>query len=171
MHKYEDAFQELIGNEGGFKKQSSDRMDWTGAQVGVGKLVGTKYGITAGTYPNLDIPNLTLQQARAIYKQDWWDKLGCDNLHFEVAFQLFDAAVNHGVTGAARLMQRALGVEDDGKVGPQTLKAMTKVEPLKFIVLFLAERLDYFTDLKTWDENGKGWSRRVAGNLRKAVTP
>jgi hypothetical protein len=45
------------------------------------------------------------------------------------------------------------------------------MEPMKFNMLFLAERLDFFTKCHTWEEDGKGWARRIAANMRKAVTP
>lgn len=170
MSNFEKAFQELLGNEGNFKKESTDRMDWTGGQVGSGKLVGTKYGISAGTYPTLDIPNLTLAQARAIYKRDFWDKFRGDEFDYEIAFQVLDAAVNHSMDTAKRFMQRALGVKDDGVMGPITISALHAMDPNVFNMLFLAERLEYFTKIKTWDTYGRGWARRVAINMRKAVT-
>lgn len=166
---FDTAFERLIGNEGGFKRQAHDRMDWTCGQVGVGRLVGTKYGISAGSYPELDIPNLTLEQAKAIYKRDFWDKFNGDSLDYQVAFQIFDADVNHGLGNGARMMQRALGVLDDGKVGPITLKALQAMNPTRFDMLFLAERLDFFTKCSTWDQDGKGWARRIVGNLRYAA--
>lgn len=170
MSNFEKAFEELIGNEGGYKCQQHDRMDWTSGKVGVGELKGTKYGISAGSYPHLDIKNLTLAQAREIYKRDFWDKFNGDDLDYEVAFQVFDADVNHGIGNGSRFMQRALDVADDGVVGPVTLKALKEMEPKKFMFLFLAERLEFFTKCTTWATDGKGWARRVAGNMRKAVT-
>jgi lysozyme family protein len=170
MANFEKAFAELIGNEGGFKRENEDRMDWDSGHVGVGNLVGTKYGLSAGSYPNLDIPNLTLDDARAIYRADFWSKFDGDSLDYEVAFQLFDADVNHGMGNGTRFMQRALGVADDGKIGPVTLRALHAMDPLTFNMLFLAERLEFFTKCSTWDKDGRGWARRVAGNMRKAVT-
>ena len=169
--KYEKAFAELIGNEGGFKKQHSDPMDWTGGKVGAGRLVGTKFGLSAGTYPNEDIPNMTLDRARFLYKRDWWDYFGGDDLEYELAFQIFDTLVNHGKSGGAKILQRALKVDDDGKIGKNTRAALVKQNDVKFLVLFMAERLEFFTECKTWAENGRGWAKRIAGNMRKAVTP
>ena len=52
-------------HEGGFQKMHNDRANWTGGQVGVGTLVGTKYGITCLDLRGVDIQNLTLDQAVA----------------------------------------------------------------------------------------------------------
>lgn len=171
MSKFDQAFEELIGHEGGFKKQSSDRMDWTGGQVGKGVLKGTKFGLSAGTYPDLDIENLTVEQAKVIYRRDWWDKFIGDDLDYEVAFQVFDADVNHGAGNGTRMVQRALGVVDDGHIGPITMAAWKRMERLEFCLRFLSERLVFMTKVSTWDENGRGWARRVASNMIKAVTP
>jgi lysozyme family protein len=46
------------------------------------------------TYPDLDIKNLTLDQAKAIYKRDWWDKLNADSLDAAIVFQVWDFAIS-----------------------------------------------------------------------------
>ena len=171
MTKFLTAFGELIGNEGGFKKEAKDRMDWTSGVIGVGRLVGTKYGISAGTYPNLDIEKLTLAEAQDIYKRDWWDRFKGDQLPYELAFQIFDSEVNHGKTMGVRFLQRALSVATDGALGPITLDKVLRADEDKLIMRFLAIRLRFFTDCKTWDTHGRGWARRVADNLIMATEP
>jgi len=171
MNNFLAAFAELIGHEGGFKKEAKDRMDWTGGRVGVGTLVGTKYGISAGTYPKLDIVNLTLAEAQAIYKRDWWDRFKGDLLPYELAFQIFDSEVNHGAKMGVKFLQRALGVIDDGSLGPVTLKTIGAHDEDQIIMRFLAVRLRYFTECATWDTHGRGWARRVANNLMLATEP
>jgi len=48
-----------------------DDSNCAGSKQGRGELKGTKYGIAAKSYPHLDIKNLTLDQAKAIYMQDF----------------------------------------------------------------------------------------------------
>lgn len=168
---YKQAFQELIGHEGGYKCEAADRMDWSSGKVGVGELRGTKYGISAGTYPHLDIKNLSLIQAQEIYEQDFWSRFKGDSLPYELAFQIFDAEVNHGKTMGVRFLQRALKVPDDGAFGPMTLRALQDKDEDEVIMRFLAIRLRFFTDCKTWDTHGRGWARRVATNLIAATEP
>jgi hypothetical protein len=59
----------------------------------------TKYGISKRGHPDVDIKNLTLAQAKAIYKKDYWDKLNLDEIRFGNAWAVvvFDTAVNLGV--------------------------------------------------------------------------
>jgi hypothetical protein len=63
----------------------------------------TKYGISKKAYPALDIKSLTEEQAKAIYLQDYWRPLNCDQYDIRMALAVFDTAVNQGV-GAARAL-------------------------------------------------------------------
>lgn len=169
MIGFDEVFARLIGHEGGFSDDPKDPGNWTGGRPGVGKLLGTKYGIAANTYPDIDIKALTIEQAKAIYRRDWWDKIHADQLPGAVACQLWDFAVNAGIARAVISLQRAVGVADDGKLGPRTLAAVNAMPVPDVISRFNAERLDFYTSLSTWPTYGKGWARRVAGNLRYAA--
>ena len=169
MIGFDEVFARLIGHEGGFSDDPKDPGNWTGGRPGAGKLLGTKYGIAANTYPDLDIKALTLDQAKAIYRRDWWDKIHADQLPGAAAFQLWDFAVNAGITRAVISLQRAVEVADDGKLGPRTLAAVNAMPVPDVIARLNAERLDFYASLSTWPTYGKGWARRVAGNLRYAA--
>ena len=166
---FEKAFERLIGHEGGYSIDRNDPGNWTGGKVGSGTLKGTKYGIAANTYPNLDIKNLTIEQAKAIYKKDWWDKLGADQLHPAIVFQLWDFAVNAGKSRAIKELQQAVGVPDDGIIGPKTIAAVKAKDVNDVLLLLASERLCFYTSLSTWSTYGKGWTNRVAENLKYAA--
>lgn len=166
---FEKAFARLIGHEGGYSNDRNDPGNWTGGKVGKGVLKGTKYGIAANTYPNLDIKNLTLEQAKAIYKKDWWDKLGAEQLHPAIVYQLWDFAVNAGKSRAVKELQQVAGVIDDGILGAKTIAAVKALPVTDVLILLTAERLRFYTSLTTWGTYGKGWTNRVADNLKYAV--
>lgn len=166
---FDKVFDRVIGHEGGFQADPKDRGNWTSGVIGQGELKGTKFGLAAMTYPHLDIKNLTVDQAKAIYFEDWWLPLKLDMYHPAMSFQIFDASVNHGSGRAIQFLQRAVGTKDDGVLGPKTLKEMAKIQNDDLLLLFIAERLQYFTEVKTWDVYGKGWSRRMVQNLRYAA--
>jgi lysozyme family protein len=87
----------------------------------------TNFGISKRAYPNLDIRNLTVDQAKHIYFNDYWKPIRGDLIVTnELAYQLFDMAVNAGTGAAARLLQRIVGTTDDGVIGPVTLKAIDR---------------------------------------------
>lgn len=47
MITFEEAFDRLIGHEGGYSDDPTDNGNWTGGKRGAGLLKGTKYGIGA----------------------------------------------------------------------------------------------------------------------------
>ncbi len=160
------AIERLLSHEGGYSNVRTDPGNWTGGRVGVGELKGTKYGIAASSYPQLDIRNLNYAQAVSIYRRDFWDAIRGDSLPFAAAFQLLDGAVNSGIGQALRWVQRAVGVADDGLIGTVSQAAIKRADVSDVVLLFNAERLDFMTRLKNWPDAGKGWARRIATNLR-----
>jgi lysozyme family protein len=165
---FDTAFDRLIGHEAGYSTDKRDPGNWTGGRVGVGALHGTKFGIAANTYPDIDIKNLTIEQAKSIYHRDWWLKTGADEIDGAIVFQMWDFAVNAGMSTAKRALQRAVGVADDGQFGPRTIAAVKAKSVTDVILRFNSERLRFYTSLSTWPTYGKGWTNRVAGNLNYA---
>ena len=150
---FDEVFTKLIGHEGGYVNDPRD----PGGE--------TKYGISKRAYPDVNIASLTLEQAKAIYLRDYWLRARCDQLPSAVAFQVFDTAVNSGIGQSIRFLQRAVGVADDGNVGPLTIAAVKRMDPEAVASRFNGHRLDFMTRLSTWDVFGRGWARRVAKNL------
>jgi lysozyme family protein len=150
---FDQAFDRLISNEGGYVNNPAD----PGGE--------TKFGISKRSYPNLDIANLTRDQAKEIYKADFWERGQMDQFYGAVAFQVFDAAVNHGIETALRLLQRAAGVADDGHIGPLTVAAIKAKSVTDMLMLFIANRIRFWTKLSTWATFGKGWANRAADDL------
>lgn len=162
---FDEAFARVIGHEGGLSMDRNDRGNWTGGAVGAGQLAGTKYGISSAAYPGEDIPNLTLERARALYRRDYWGPAGCDALPDELKFHVFDMAVNSGVRAAVRALQTAVGEADDGILGPRTLQAVQSMPAQRLLARFNGARLQQLADAVTWPAHGRGWVRRVASNL------
>lgn len=169
MTFFDQAFDRLIGHEGGYSDDPKDPGNWTGGRVNMGELKGTKYGIAANTYGDIDIKNLTLDDAKKIYHRDWWLKAGADQLDAAIVFQLWDFAVNAGMPTAMRALQRAARVADDGNIGPLTLRAVRAMSTTDVLMRFAAQRLRFYTSLSTWPTYGKGWTNRVAGQLDYAA--
>lgn len=157
---FDRAFVDLLGHEGGYSNNPSDpggETNW-GVTVAVARENGY-----VGSMKDMDA-----SVAKTIYGKKYW-LAEFDQLPYQVAFQIFDAAVNSGVGQAVRWLQRSIGVADDGKIGPVTLAAVTNVDPLKLVLMFNAERLMFMTNLSTWGSFSKGWARRVATNLKKGA--
>jgi len=151
--RFEQAFDRVIGHEGGYVNHPDD----PGGE--------TKWGISKRAYPNVSIKDLTREQARDLYLADYWSPLHLEGLPDEIQFNVFDAAVNHGRGNAVRLLQRAIGVADDGHMGKITLGVLDTFPEAVFVARFNAERILFWSKLSTWSTFGKGWARRAAANL------
>jgi len=156
----------IVEHEGGFSDNRLDPGNWTGGIIGQGLLKGTKFGISAKSYPELDIKNLGLSDAVAIYQRDFVRPMKLGRYRDGVAFQLLDFSVLAGPDRAIRSIQKSAGVAVDGVVGPITLAALESRCESDVIMLLLAERIEFLTYLRNWPNAGKGWMRRVASNLR-----
>lgn len=97
-----------------------------------------------------------------LYKKNYWDKIHGDELPAGVDYACFDLAVNSGVGRAAKILQKALGVNPDGAIGPATLNAVASCNPREVASEICDLRLGFLQSLPTFDTFGKGWSRRVA---------
>lgn len=150
---FEKAFERVIGHEGGYVNDSRD----PGGE--------TKYGISKRAYPYADIKNLTLDQAKEIYRKDYWNRLHMDELPACIRFDMFDAAVNSGVSASAKFLQRAVGTVPDGVIGKLTIAAANGIDPERLDKRLAGYRLQYLCELSTFPTFGKGWVRRVASNL------
>ena len=174
MTPFEHAFAVVVGHEGGYDATRADPGNWTGGAVGAGELRGTKFGISAAAYPNLDIAGLTQDQAAAIYRPDYWDRVRGDALPPALALLVFDAAVNNGVDRAARWLQGAVGATEDGAVGPATLAALTDAVASRggaaICSEFMARRMDFMANLPTWRVFGLGWARRLCALPYQSLT-
>ncbi len=167
---FNKAFAVLIGNEGVFDIDPIDNGNWTGGVEGKGELKGTKYGISAAAYPKLDIKNVSLDDARAIYFKDYWSVAGCEVVPDAVKFDLFDFAVNSGPGRAAKLLQRSVGQVEDGAIGPKTIMAIGVFNPYQLRFIYQAHRMLLMIGDHKWPTHGKGWMTRLAHNaLRKEV--
>jgi lysozyme family protein len=92
----------------------------------------------------------------------YWFAVRADDLPPALRYPLFDAAVNSGAGQAARWLQRALGVADDGDIGPATIEAANKTAIGNVLLSMLAQRLRFMTRLSNWPAFSAGWARRIA---------
>ncbi|HEM7879077.1 TPA: hypothetical protein U2L31_005503 [Burkholderia contaminans] len=159
MSSFDDAFEALMGNEGGYSNNPAD----PGGE--------TMWGITARVarangYGG-DMHALAQATAKQIAKRVYWDPYYCDQFDPRVAFQVFDAAYNGGLP--VTWLQRAAGLEPDGRIGPVTIAKVNATDPLRVVARFLAYRLKYMADLHNWPAFSHGWANRIANNLLKGA--
>lgn len=106
-----------------------------------------------------DIRALPRSDAESMYRLIFWLPLHCDTLPPALAYALFDTAINMGRGTAIMLLQRALKIKDDGKLGPVTMSAAAKATP-RTLRLFLAHRAWHYSKLDGFQHYALGWLAR-----------
>lgn len=82
---------------------------WEGGYVNDAADPGgeTKFGISKRAYPDVNIKDLNEDEAKAIYKKDYYDTLGCDGRTVDWAVAVFDTCVNCGLARTALWLEDA----------------------------------------------------------------
>lgn len=158
---FDEAFDRLIGNEGGYVNDPRDpggETNW-----GITKRVAMAHGYMGA------MQSMTRDQAKKIYLTSYWNVIGPD-VHPAIKFQVFDFAVNAGVETAIRKLQAAVNVATDGRWGPISAAALKAMSIDVVLMRFAAVRLQYYTSLSHWPDFGKGWARRIAIDLQYSAT-
>jgi hypothetical protein len=146
----DDSLNQILVSEGGFQDDKED----TGNYRPDGTLVGTNRGITPtalaefkGVDPNSitveDIKNVTEEEARTIYRQNYFNKPKINELPQDLQASVFDMYINSG-SNAIKILQKAAGLpkkKQDGSVGPETLAAITSKEE------YADARIAFYKDL------------------------
>ncbi len=158
MAAFETALGIVLRHEGGYVNDAND----PGGE--------TKYGISKRQYPEMDIRNLTEQGAGRIYRRDYWEAIRGDDIEAQdLAENLFDFAVNAGVSRAVRMMQKLVGVSTDGLVGPLTLRAMHEADGRTLNLRYALARIDYYNELARSRSQMRpyliGWTRRALAHV------
>ena len=137
----------------------------------------TNKGITIATYRRFSrnatcasLRRITDEVVQKIYRTDYWDAVSGDDLPSGVDLVVFDMAVNAGPRQSTKLLQRIVGVDDDGVMGPVSLKAVGVLSRVKLLSDYAKARESYYRGLGHFDAFGRGWLSRVASTHEAAVT-
>lgn len=172
MNLFDFALALVLKHEGGHVNDKRDPGGETNLGISDrrdGRIDGMA-DIDGDHVPDVAIANLTKADAAAIYRRDYWDACKCNQLPAPLAVFLFDTAVNCGNRAAVRMLQRAIGVKDDGVIGPVTLGKCTTLDAHKAAERFAEARMNHYRALPTFGVYGKGWTRRVQDVLQQIRT-
>ncbi len=161
FNTFDEIVQEVIISEGG-SKYTNDPDDPGGE---------TKYGIAKRFNPEVDIKNLTEDQAIEIYRNKYWDKFHIEMLPPRLRYIYFDMIINPGSGAAAKILQEAANGKNrkypekilvvDGQIGPKTLDALSGVE----LERVRSYRVKYYAskviEKPKKDKYWYGWFRRA----------
>ena len=118
---FENIIVDVLKHEGGYVNDPDDK----GGE--------TNFGISKRWYPNVDIKNLSKQEAINIYYTDYWLPSKAENLNEEIQRTYFDMCVNMGQKQAVLILQEAINSErrtkivEDGIIGEVTIRSATNL--------------------------------------------
>jgi lysozyme family protein len=158
---FEKSFAEVLDVEKGYVNRSSDRGG------------PTNKGITLKTFSDFlgreatieELKNISNEDCKKIYKQFYWDLLSLDFVKNEnIAHMIFDYGVNAGIRRAAEKIQQVVRVKVDGKIGPETLRAINSMNPRLACKEFTKQIQLYYARIVKFDpsqsEYIEGWINR-----------
>jgi len=159
------CIERVLAHEGGYSNNPSD----PGGP--------TNFGITLADARAYWKPKATATDVRAmpksvavdIYRARYWETQRCDELPSGVDYSVFDYGVNSGIGRAKKVLQRVVGVTDDGDLGPLTMQAIAARDAADIVAAINDERLAFLKSLKTWPVFGRGWASRVADVRRDSL--
>lgn len=153
MKSFNDYLKVILKHEGGYINDSRD----LGGE--------TKYGISKRAFPGLNIKELTVEDASAIYYHNYWIKLNLTNIkNEELKLHIFDMAVNAGIKPTIKLLQSIVGTTQDGVLGPLS-EAKINAYQGDIVEEYKKVRINYYNTLvknkPTLQVFLKGWINRV----------
>ena len=155
---FEQCLALVLKSEGGFVNNPKDPGGMT--NLGVTKKVWEDW--VGHPVDEAAMRALGPADVAPLYKANYWDKIKGDDLPAGVDYACFDLAVNSGVGRAAKTLQKAVGVAQDGAIGAATLAAVGAQNPRDLATEICEIRLNFLQSLPTWDTFGRGWGRRVS---------
>lgn len=159
LNQFQKSLQKVLLHEGGYVNH---RLDPGGAtNQGVTQKVYDDYRESKGL-KSRSVKSLEQNELEEIYRVRYWSAIKGDSLPVGVSYVVFDGAVNSGVAQSTKWLQRALGVNPDGVIGPATLNAVKEWKNYDNLIDKICDRrLAFLKSLKTWSTFGKGWQSRV----------
>ena len=141
----------------------------TGGATAYGIIISTlRAAFKAGVVSHQDICKLTQEEAKLIYRKNFWDRFGWGQLEWPVCLCCLDCSINHG--GFASILQRAAidcgqSVVIDGKFGPKTFAALKACDPQHLAGAIYIQRKRYYEKIIARNPSQEvfrnGWMRRA----------
>lgn len=164
MRKFDEFLKVILQQEGGDKYH----------EVQGDSGLGTKYGVSLAFYKTIepdatkeDIKNLTYQDAYSIYKKYFYEDVNLHLIDNELLrLHMFSHGVNAGMGKAIKMLQKILGVTEDGILGTKTAsKANFYPEQGELVQGYANARRVFYEKIVTKNPTQKkflqGWLNRV----------
>jgi Glycosyl hydrolase 108 len=130
-----------------------DAGNWTGGKIGAGKLVGSKFGVSAKTaarcFPGKAMAEITADDALKVFIEGYWVPIGAETMAAGLDHCVSDDAYNAGPSGALGRWKRIGGARASDSIA--AIHAYSQL------------RLSFLEALRSWRLFRRGWAARVAG--------
>jgi lysozyme family protein len=173
--------------EGVYTEDTEDKGNWTGNEIGVGELLGTKFGIAAPTLVDYyqrndlgrptkeDMKNLKYNLALKIYKKDYWEAQKLQNFKSQsLANVLYDGCVNQGPTATLNILNESLRDVNIDSTNINNWREFhdVLVDEVNELPVKKTKKLFNTIKIKRWEKYQKGKARYQRGwkNRLKAIT-
>ena len=154
-----------LAQEGGFTQDPRD----PGGATNLGITLATLSAYRGETCTADDVKALAMDEAEDIYHANYWRPTRGDALPSGLDLMNFDFGVNAGPMCANRILQEALGVTADGTIGPETLGAAQRCDPLAVLPKMASLQGGHYKQLANYAVFGKGWDARTDRRLARAL--
>lgn len=168
---FERGLTHVLTMEGSYSEDPYDPGGPTNFGITLGEFVRDKgVALTSDNFAALkaELKAISRTSVRRIYRENYWQAADCQALPDALAVFHFDAAVNQGVFGAARMLQQAVGADIDGEIGPLTLSGVAAMSVPDALARYAEARRQHYRSLSTFWRFGRGWLSRVETTLQLA---
>lgn len=148
MNNFEKAINFIFDSEGEY---CNDKADPGGE---------TKWGIDTKSHPGIDKKSLSKEQAESIYYHDYWLPINAEKIKWPLCLYYFDMAINQGPGIAKKTLQKSIGVDPDGIIGPVTVAAANKATDSQ-MTAFMTSRMQRYVLTNNFLTFGNGWINRL----------
>lgn len=168
---FDMAYEKLAEREGGYT-DGTDQIDDEATNMGITQTTLTNY---SAKHPESNMPSdvkhLTPNQAREIYKSEYWDNTNIPQINNpRIRNAMFDMNVMSGPTIPAKTIQRTLNEQmnanlpETGYLGKQTITALNAIPDNKindFMKSLIGNRIKSLQTMSNWPTAKSGWTRRT----------
>jgi lysozyme family protein len=162
IENWQTCFNHVMQSEGGYSNDVND----PGGETNHGVTKGAWQAYIGRHVHDGEMRELTLEMVEPFYKSRYWDVNRCDELPAGVDYVVFDFGVNAGVKRAAKFLQQALGLEQDGSIGEGTIEAVKNVNAQELVAAFSQVKNQFYNHQAQTNPHLEkflhGWLNRVA---------
>ncbi|MDX0180835.1 hypothetical protein GOC16_08215 [Sinorhizobium meliloti] len=162
---FKRALSLVLKHEGGWSDHPKD----PGGATMKGVTLASFRQYVKPTATKADLRKITDEQLATVYRRHYWDAVHGAELPDGIDYAAFDFAVNSGPSRSAKYLQAVVGVTQDGRIGPATLRAIRSKGSADVVNALCDKRMAFLEDLSTWPTFRKGWTRRVSDVRAEAI--